>query len=177
MHPLLSTTFWLSLVLLKKKNWEGFPGGAGGKELPTSAGDKRHRFDPWSGRSPGGGHSNPLQYSSLESPMDRVAKSQTRLSAGGFQWFLCSGPDPGILPLHSLWSSGNFFHFPDLIMFSITVLTWTAQPGICFSSLSALVTTVCPSELKYHYQRLSLILQSILLSSLYSSKYINTANT
>ena len=100
--------------------------------------------------------------------MDRVAKSQTRLSAGGFQWFLCSGPDPGILPLHSLWSSGNFFHFPDLIMFSITVLTWTAQPGICFSSLSALVTTVCPSELKYHYQRLSLILQSILLSSLYS---------
>ena len=37
----------------------GFPGGAGGKELPTSAGDKRHRFDPWSGRSPGGGHSNP----------------------------------------------------------------------------------------------------------------------
>ena len=43
----------------------------------------------------------------------------------GFQWFLCSGPNPGILPLHSLWSSGNFFHFPDLIVFSITVLTWT----------------------------------------------------
>ena len=42
-----------------------------------------------------------------------------------FQWFLWSGPYPGILPLHSLWSSGNFFHFPDLIVFSITVLTWT----------------------------------------------------
>ena len=25
-------------------------------------------FDPWLGRSPGGGHGNPLQYSSLEDP-------------------------------------------------------------------------------------------------------------
>ena len=40
------------------------------------------------GRSPGGGHGNPLQYSCLENPMDRgawratvhrVAKSQTQL--------------------------------------------------------------------------------------------------
>ena len=44
---------------------------------------------PGSGRSPGGGPSNPLQYSCLENPMDRgvwqatvhgVSKSQTRLS-------------------------------------------------------------------------------------------------
>ena len=43
---------------------------------------------PGSGRSPGGGHGNPLQYSCLENPMDRgawwatvhgVTKSQTRL--------------------------------------------------------------------------------------------------
>ena len=43
---------------------------------------------PGSGRSPGGGHGNPLQYSCLENPMDRgawwatvhgVAKSWTRL--------------------------------------------------------------------------------------------------
>ena len=40
---------------------------------------------PGLGRSPGGGHSNPLQYSRLENPMDRgawraiVAKSRTRL--------------------------------------------------------------------------------------------------
>ena len=42
-----------------------------------------------SGRSPGGGHGNPLQYSCLENPMDggtwratphRAVKSQTRLS-------------------------------------------------------------------------------------------------
>ena len=44
---------------------------------------------PGSGRSPGGGHGNPLWYSCLENPMDRgawqgtvhgVAKSWTRLS-------------------------------------------------------------------------------------------------
>ena len=43
---------------------------------------------PGSGRFPGGGHGNPLQYSCLENPMDRgawwaivprVAKSQTGL--------------------------------------------------------------------------------------------------
>ena len=30
-------------------------------------------FIPGSGRSPGGGHGNPLQYSRLENPMDRRA--------------------------------------------------------------------------------------------------------
>ena len=47
-----------------------FPGGASGKE-PTSAGDIRDTgLIPRSGRSPGGGHGNPLQYSFLENPMD-----------------------------------------------------------------------------------------------------------
>ena len=31
------------------------------------------RFDPWSGRSPGAGNGNPLQYSCLEKSMDRGA--------------------------------------------------------------------------------------------------------
>ena len=35
---------------------------------------RRHRFDPWVGKSPPrGGHSNPLQYSCLENTMDRGA--------------------------------------------------------------------------------------------------------
>ena len=39
-----------------------------------SAGDIRQvGFIPGSGRSPGGGHGNPLQYSCLEDPMDRGA--------------------------------------------------------------------------------------------------------
>ena len=42
--------------------------------LPAKAGDIRDVGSvPGWGRSPGGGHSNPVQYSSLESPMDRGA--------------------------------------------------------------------------------------------------------
>ena len=62
------------------------------KNPPTNAGGAGDRFDagliPGSGRSPEGGHGNPLQYSWLENPMDRAAwwaavhrmvKSQTQL--------------------------------------------------------------------------------------------------
>ena len=42
------------------------------KNLPASAGDVRDAgLIPVCGRSPGGGHGNPLQYSCLEIPMDR----------------------------------------------------------------------------------------------------------
>ena len=41
---------------------------------PANAGDIRDMGSiPGSGGSPGGGHSNPLQYSYLENPMDREA--------------------------------------------------------------------------------------------------------
>ena len=66
-----------------------FPGEASGKEAACQFRRyKRCEFDPWSGRSPGGGHGNPLQYSRLRDPMDRgawwvmiyrIAKSQTGL--------------------------------------------------------------------------------------------------
>ena len=44
------------------------------KNLPANAGDIRDMglILGW-GRSPGGGHGNPLQYSCLEKPMDRQA--------------------------------------------------------------------------------------------------------
>ena len=42
------------------------------KNPPADAGDIRHMSSiPGLGRSPGGGHGNPLQYSCLENPMDR----------------------------------------------------------------------------------------------------------
>ena len=42
------------------------------KNLPANAGDIRDAGSiAWSGRSPGGGQGNPLQYSCLENPMDR----------------------------------------------------------------------------------------------------------
>ena len=60
------------------------------KNLSASAGDARDvGSNPGSGRSPGGGRDNLLQYFCLENPMDRgtwqatvhrVAKSQTQLS-------------------------------------------------------------------------------------------------
>ena len=61
----------------------GFPGGSDGKESTCSAGDLGSI--PGSGRSPGGRHGNPLQYSCLESPSwteePGVTKSQTQLSS------------------------------------------------------------------------------------------------
>ena len=44
------------------------------KNLPAKAGDIRDLGSiPGSGRFPGGGHDNPLQYCCLENPMDRGA--------------------------------------------------------------------------------------------------------
>ena len=41
------------------------------KNLPANAGDVRGMGSiPGSGRSPGGGHGNPFQYTCLENPMD-----------------------------------------------------------------------------------------------------------
>ena len=67
------------------------------KNSPTNAGDVRVMGSiPGSGRSPGEGNGNPLQYSDLENPMDRgawqatvhgVAKSQTQLSDFTFTFF------------------------------------------------------------------------------------------
>ena len=65
----------------------GFPGGSAVKNLPANAGDKDSV--PGSGRCPGEGHGNPLQYSCLQNPMDRgswqatvhgVSKNRPRLS-------------------------------------------------------------------------------------------------
>ena len=62
----------------------GFPGGSGVKASACNAGDLDSI--PGSGRSPGEGNGNPLQYSCLENPMDGgawwttvhgVAKSRT----------------------------------------------------------------------------------------------------
>ena len=59
------------------------------KNLPANAGDIKDTGSiPGWGKSPGGGHGNPPQYSCLENPMDRrawiaavhrVTKTQTRL--------------------------------------------------------------------------------------------------
>ena len=69
---------------------KGVRGGSVVKHPPANAGDVDSI--PGSGRSPGAGHSNPLQYSCLENPTDRgawtatvheVTKSQTLLKQLG----------------------------------------------------------------------------------------------
>ena len=71
-HPLL----WMSniplylylyiYVCMYVSIYIGFPGGSAGKESACNAGDLGSV--PGLGRSPGGGHGNPLQYSCLENP-------------------------------------------------------------------------------------------------------------
>ena len=52
--------------------------GTSGKNLPAIAGDIRDMGSiPGSGRSPGEGNGNLLQYSCLENPMDRGAWQAT----------------------------------------------------------------------------------------------------
>ena len=52
---------------------KGFPCGLAGKEFTCDAGDLGSI--PGLGRSPGKGNGNPLQYSCLENPIDRVGYS------------------------------------------------------------------------------------------------------
>ena len=63
------------------------PSGSGSKESTCNVGDLG--LFPGLGRSPGGGHGDPLQYSCQENTMDRggwwatvhwIAKSRTQLS-------------------------------------------------------------------------------------------------
>ena len=77
-----------------------FPCGSDGKEAACNMGDLGSI--PGLGRSPGGGHGNPLQYSCLENPMDRgawqttvhrVANSRTRL-----KWLSTHAQLTGIMP-------------------------------------------------------------------------------
>ena len=76
----------------------GFPGGSDGKKSAYNGADPGSI--PWLGRSPGGGHGNPLWYSCLENPMHRgawqatvlwITKTQTRLS--NWHSSLCEAPE------------------------------------------------------------------------------------
>ena len=74
----------IHVVVYNLYAYKGYLDGSDGKEFPCNAGDLGPI--PGLGRSPGGGHGNPLQNSGLENSMDRgdwqatvsgVAKSRT----------------------------------------------------------------------------------------------------
>ena len=89
----------------------GFPGGSGVKNSPANAGDAGHMgLIPGSGRSPGGGNGNPLQYPWLENSLDRgalrdsvhgVAKSRTQLS----DWARINAEIKELIPQHQILTS------------------------------------------------------------------------
>ena len=59
------------IIIIYNYFTKGFPRGSNGKESTCNAGDPG--FIPGSGRSPGAGQGNPLQYSCLENSIDRGA--------------------------------------------------------------------------------------------------------
>ena len=65
----------VSRILAASLVAQGFPGGSDSKESACNVGDLGSI--PGSGRSPGEGNGNPLQYSCLENPMDRGAWQAT----------------------------------------------------------------------------------------------------
>ena len=63
-----------SRTQLKRLSSSRAPGGSVGNESTCDAGDIRDVDSvPGSGRSPGGGHGNLLQYSCMENPLERGA--------------------------------------------------------------------------------------------------------
>ena len=98
-----------------------FPGGSDGKASAYNAGDLGSI--PGSGRSPGEGNGNPLQYSCLENPMDGgawlatvhgVAKSWTRLSDFAIHYVLRRGFSDSSVGKESACNTGNPGSIPGL---------------------------------------------------------------
>ena len=66
-----ATVHWVTKSQTRLGNFTSVSGDSVVKNLPANAGDTS--FISGSGRSPGGGNGNPLQYSCLGNPMDRRA--------------------------------------------------------------------------------------------------------
>ena len=120
-------------------SWKGFPGGSDGKASACNVGDLGST--PGSGRSPGEGNGNPLQYSCLENSMDGgawwatvhgVTKNRTRLSNFTSLHFL---PENSPRPCHLYYSKSRhriwrqILWDQPLIPFLLTVKSWISHPS------------------------------------------------
>ena len=118
----------------------GFPCSSVGKESAYHTGDLSSVL--WSGRSPGEGNSNPVQYSCLENPMDRgawqaIVHGVTRVGHG-----LATKPPPPPFSSTFIYSSliTSLFLPQDLWTHSsfclecILISTWLASYKWDFSS-------------------------------------------
>ena len=112
------------------------------KNLSANAGDTRDTGSILgSGRSPGVGNGNPLQYSCLENPIDRgawwvidhqVAKSWTQLSLYAHTH----------THTHTQKAGGMQYHFI-ISAFSMLHLVWMTTPASCLSSPALLQHLPC----------------------------------
>ena len=89
---------------------QGFPGGSEDKASARNVGDRG--LIPRSGRSPGEGNGNPLQYSCLENPMD-----------GGAWWATVHGVTKSWTRLNDFISLLHFFLHAESYRPYFTVLT------------------------------------------------------
>ena len=87
-------------------HWLGFPSGSDSKESACNVGDLG--LIPGLGRSPGGGHGNPLQYSCLENPRGQ------RSLAGCSPWGCEESDTTEWLRMHD-YHHGFMFHFGPII--------------------------------------------------------------
>ena len=79
LYPSAISTYSFSIDMVYRAS----PGGVAVKNLPPSAGEAGSI--PESGRSPGGGYGNPLQYSFLENPMEKSLGVGWELQSMGSQ--------------------------------------------------------------------------------------------
>ena len=123
---IMCTFFWLTGG---EVIWEGLPWWLSGKESACNAGDPG--LIPGLGRSPGGRHGNPLQYSWLEksvgrgvwpAPVHRITKSWTRL-----KWLNGSFSSRGNRDQHHQYFESNQSGICMLVgSIELTSLTWWA---------------------------------------------------
>ena len=97
----------------------GFPGGSEVKASASNSGDPGSI--PGSGRSPGEGNGNPLQYSCLENPMDGETDSVCKVE---YMFSTCS------IKLNSELIGKTFiiFFFPFLFQQEIIIEPWILIP-------------------------------------------------
>ena len=110
------------------------------KNSPANAVDTGAETQSPSGRSPGGGHGNPLKYSCLENSMDRgawktavhgVAKSQTRLSTRTHTRGLYSMT---VMPLEwHYWLHSSFLYEVGVTVWLVTVFHSGSAQQHCVS--------------------------------------------
>ena len=110
-----------------------FPAGSVSKETTCNAGDKGDWSSiPGSGRSPGGGHGSPLQYSCLGNPMDFPPGYSLwgRKELDITEWLTQTSL---IIRNWSTVSLSNFFKVTDLVKLEIEPRSfWPKSPGSFF---------------------------------------------